>query len=425
MLIFAVQTQKRSKMENSIFTPDKRRPTDEQLFWDLNNTLKRARAKIRVYSRNPYEWYEQNIYVSYYENGKRKQSAVYSVLDKYGIERRQIYPKLFAEVNKQTREVNQTTINQLYTALFELAAKLQSGTAAATAKKKTMLFDYVAQVDSEIKANGQTTRSFAQLLYWLQNTAQDCKLKDLNADYIKAFLLAIAANGLKKNTQATIFSTLRNVLNRAVQSELISESPLKRLGRQFIPHYERNAATIHYLDDKELRQFAECYATETDERTKKAMQIFLFQCLTGLRIGDVLALKWENINLKTNTIRLIEQKTAKIHVIEIIETAKNYLPKRPTNGGGLVFGGYFHNSARVNQLISKYDKQIGQHIHTHLARHTFATILLEVTNGNLVIVQKAVGHTTITTTEIYAQAKSKDRAAAMQKLDTFVSDFPQ
>lgn len=410
-------------MENSIFTPDKRRPTDEQLFWDLNNTLKTARAKIRVYSRNPYERYEQNIYVSYYENGKRKQLAVYSVLDKYGIERRQIYPKLFAEVNKQTREVNQTTINQLYTALFELAAKLQSGTAAATAKKKTMLFDYVAQVDKEAKANGQTTRGFVQLLYWLQNTAQDCKIKDLNADYIKTFLQTIAKSGIKESTQKTIFSTLRAVLNRAVQSGIINESPLKRVGRQYIPRYERNAARIRYLTKGELNVLAKCYENESDERTKKALQIFLFQCNTGFRIGDIMRLQWQNIDLENNKILIVEQKTKKTMSKRLTGGARYFLPTKRANG--LVFGGFFNTTTRINQLIKKYDVTIGKHLSTHVARHTFATILLKVTNGNLPIVQAELNHSTITTTAIYAKIPDNERAAAMQKFDTFVSDFPQ
>ena len=413
-------------MENVKFAPDKRRATDEQLFFDMNDLFKRLHLKMQVYSRNAYEHYEQNLYLSYYENGKRKQSAVYSVLDKYGINKRQIMPKLFAEVNKQMRDVNQTTINQLYTALMELSAKLQSGTAAAQAKKNIMLFDYVAQLQNENTASGKQSRQYRQLLKWLQDTAQDCKLQNVNADYIKTFLQAIAASGIKKQTQKNIYSTLRAVLNRAERENIIAETPLKRLGRQYIPRAERNAANIHYLTKDEVCKVMQLHNAETNEQSKKALQIFLFQCFTGFRIGDIMRLKWENIDFEENTIYIVEQKTDKPQTKTLTVGAKNYLPKPLTNGGGLVFGDWFKETTRIDQLLKRYDKTIGKHLHTHTARHTFATLLLKATNGNLAIVQKELNHSTITTTAIYAKVLDTERTAAMQKFDTFVNDnIPQ
>lgn len=405
-------------MEKVFFAPDKRRQTDLQLFADLNKTLKAAKKRIGLYVREPKRgYYNQTIYIYYPLRGKRQQKTLFAAFEIFGIARRDIMPMLFEEKSKADKETNQTTINQLYTAVFELAAKLENPNAATHAK--TTLFEYINALKRENESNGKNTGNERQILHQLQETEmQNIKLKDVNADYLAEFLGKIANGGLKASTQKNLYAILRLILNKARRGGLIPENPIYRIDKKYIPKYERKAATIHYLTIEELQTLNKCYEKETHAQRKKALQIFLLQCNTGFRISDILRLQWENIDFVKNTITIVEQKTKKLMVKTLTNGAKHYLPTQPTNGGGLVFPGI--KNTRINQLLKKYDNTIGKHLHTHAARHTFATMHLQ-TNKDLAALKHELNHHDIKLTEIYAQVLDLTRTAEMKNLDKFAS----
>lgn len=407
-------------MENLNFTPDKRRRTDEQLI-ALNETLKATKSGITIFIREPTSgYYGKPIELNYPVHGKRKRRTILNVLKEYGIPQRDIQPRLFAEDSAMWKNINQTTINQLYTAVFELAAKLKNPTISANSK--TTLFEYINTIAIENERSGKSTKLQKQLLYNLRFTkAQNIKIKDITPEYITAFLLAIEKNGLKPQTRKNIYAAFRAVLYRAQRSNIIRENPINKIEKKFIPKHERVAAQIHYLEYEELAKLAECYENEKHARTKQALQIFLFQCCTGFRIGDVVMLQWRNIDFEKNKITIVEQKTKKTMRKTLTESAKYYLPKTKGVGVGFVFPEFASESGKVyiNRLLKKYDSVIGKHIHTHAARHTFATLHYE-RNKDIEALKHEMNHYKIQTTEIYAQIADLTRENEMKNLDKFV-----
>ena len=401
------------------YKPDKRKATDEQLFVDLNNTLRAAKKKITFRVQHPENgYYGQSIRVDFKKNGYRHQPVLYSAFNILDIPRRDILPMLIEEKNKADREVNQTTINQLYTAAFEMAAKLENPIFATSSK--TLFFDYIEGLKREAESSGKKPVAEQQLLYQLRatNMRQDVKLKDVSADYIREFLSELEICGLKASSQLHIYSTLRAVLNKAKRDGYIQANPIYNLDQKYKPKYKRTAEEIHYLTTEELKKLYKCYERETNECKKNVLRIFLFQCNTGFRISDVLSLTWANIDFEENQMTIVEQKTKKLMVKTLTSNAKRLLPN--ANGKGpddRVFKGCV---SEINRTLKKYDKIVGKHLHSHVARHTFATILLQV-SGNMSVVQKEMGHTAITTTAIYAQVKDQTRTKEMQKMDKFVS----
>ena len=69
--------------------------------------------------------------------------------------------------------------------------------------------------------------------------------------------------------------------------------------------------------------------------------------------------------------------------------------------------------SRIRRLGLRY----GIHLHPHMLRHTYATLLLS-TSGNLALVQDQLGHRDPETTRIYAQILAPDRTAALSHLPT-------
>jgi len=123
---------------------------------------------------------------------------------------------------------------------------------------------------------------------------------------------------------------------------------------------------------------------------------------TGLRVGEILNLKIDDIDSKRMVINVVNGKGKKDRIVPLSkkiltilrEYFKEYKPKE------YLFNGQFKNvysSTSCNKIIKKY---IDKSAHMHLLRHSCFTHLLE--NGTaLPVIQKIAGHSSIKTTEIY------------------------
>lgn len=141
---------------------------------------------------------------------------------------------------------------------------------------------------------------------------------------------------------------------------------------------------------------------------------------TGMRISELCGLHRKQIDLSNRTV-LIWGKGAKERMIqientEVIKALTEYITcytdKIEDNGWLFInrLGRKFSDQS-VRWMINKYVKQaaISLHITPHMFRHSFATLLLE-SDVDIRYIQKLLGHSSITTTEIYtnvSMAKQK------------------
>ncbi len=142
---------------------------------------------------------------------------------------------------------------------------------------------------------------------------------------------------------------------------------------------------------------------------------------TGMRISELCSLKPSDIDLESNTV-LIYGKGAKERILqlgnsEVISALATY---QSTFKADISACGYFFVNKRKQKLsdqsvrfmINRYAALAGieQHITPHMFRHSFATLLLEQ-DVDIRYIQKMLGHSSISTTEIYthvSSAKQKD-----------------
>ena len=138
----------------------------------------------------------------------------------------------------------------------------------------------------------------------------------------------------------------------------------------------------------------------------------LYSC--GLRVSELLSLSLTNINFDDNIIRVIG-KGRKERIVPIGKKSKNDLlnyieNERPTLARKKNSKGYLFLSNRGNALsrkttwniVSKHSKMCfpNKNISPHTYRHSFASHLLEG-GADLRIVQELLGHSSISTTQIY------------------------
>lgn len=177
-----------------------------------------------------------------------------------------------------------------------------------------------------------------------------------------------------------------------------------------------------------------------------ARQIFVFEAETGIRISDILKLRWRNFD--GNYIRIVMGKTDRPLVIPVSDVAKEICTMRkrryatagvPVTPDGFIFRGILpyeydsmtavekvcaENSAttRINLALKKVAAlaRVKKNLSTHIGRHTFASRLLR-SDQNLAVIRKLLGHASVRTTEIYAKAMSSqmdDAIDALNKLNS-------
>lgn len=143
----------------------------------------------------------------------------------------------------------------------------------------------------------------------------------------------------------------------------------------------------------------------------------------GLRAGEVVALRPEHVEMRTCRLTVREGKGAKDRVLWISDDLRDligrWLERRPesawlfcTSRGGQLDTRY------LREMVKRYAIKAGipeaERVTPHVLRHTFATDLLRETR-NIRLVQKALGHSDVSTTMIYTHVFDEELERALRR----------
>jgi site-specific recombinase XerD len=165
-----------------------------------------------------------------------------------------------------------------------------------------------------------------------------------------------------------------------------------------------------FLMPAELKKIHRYYSAEFTNATHKSILArFLFSCFTGLRISDIQKLTCDNFT--HDMLFFTSEKTNKIQKIKLNETAVSFIDPE------VVFYGKF-TGEYINRELKFIAKacDINRRITYHVSRHTFATNYL-LTGGNVVNLQKLLGHSKITETMIYVGIVESMTNAEIMNMD--------
>lgn len=204
---------------------------------------------------------------------------------------------------------------------------------------------------------------------------------------------------------------LKKFINKAIEFGAIRENQLKEIRVKSVN------GNREYLTKEEVSRLQQLYDSDEIKNfgLRQVLRYFLFACYTSLRYGDVKELRYKN--LSEETINIEFQKTGKRIKIPLSNKAKSLLDPE-TIPNGKVFRAF------ENQVTNRYLKQImklagiNKEISFHCARHTWATITLELT-GDIALVSNVLGHSSIKTTQIYAKIVEQRKKEAMNLWDEF------
>lgn len=171
--------------------------------------------------------------------------------------------------------------------------------------------------------------------------------------------------------------------------------------------------------EKLLNQFNLRYITP--QRNKTMIQFLLN---TGLRLSEMINLKWRDVVLMTDQLKVIEGKGLKDRILWLDEQTILMLgewKQRQSKEWGKTDYVFTTRTLRlldgkaVRTMIKTYSEKAGitKHITTHSLRHTFASDLLREMK-NIQIVQKALGHADISSIQIYTHIVDEELENAMK-----------
>ena len=220
-------------------------------------------------------------------------------------------------------------------------------------------------------------------------------------------------------------TVLKHMFSKAVEWRLLPTNPFRGVRSLRVPSRIERILGV----DEESRLLAAC----TSVRSRFLRSVLVLALNTGMRRGELLPLKWDQIDLIQGRIRILDAKTnSSKRSIPMNSTVFTLMSELARNKKSQWFFRVTEGQGN-NTWISKLDLKKGfrkavelaglPKIRFHDLRHTFATRLVQK-NVDLITVQRLLGHVNISMTARYAHSPDSARIAAVKRLDELFSSQP-
>ncbi|MEW6006793.1 MAG: site-specific tyrosine recombinase XerD [bacterium] len=247
-----------------------------------------------------------------------------------------------------------------------------------------------------------------QFILFLKKT----KIRDINIKILLNYLLSLKKNNLSSNSILRKIASIRAFFKFLLQEGIIKSNPAGLLKSQ-----KKEAKLPRFLTYNEIEKLLSSPDITSNLGIRdKALLELLYS--TGMRVSEIVRLKMEQLNLSLGFVRVFG-KREKERIVpigkEAIKYLKAYLEKRgcflkKKEDFGFLFlnwRGSFLTREAVWKMIRKYGivAGIGKNLFPHIIRHSFATHLLR-NKADLRIIQELLGHSDISSTQIYTHLDS-------------------
>lgn len=284
--------------------------------------------------------------------------------------------------------------------------------------------------------NYYTTKKYVDLFLRKRFKTNDIYLSDLNYQFVTEFEFFLRStipldksNPLGHNGIMKHIERLKKIARLGAMMEWMPKHPFERFKLRF-QKTERGFLTTQELSVIENFSFSRA----TLNRVK---DLFVFSCYTGLAYIDLINLTTSNLCIGMDGehwIKTFRQKTEVPVNVPILPQAMAIIEKYKNDPVVSNKKGLFplFTNQKVNEYLKEIAKACGinKYVSFHMARHTFATTVT-LTNGiPLETVSKMLGHTKLSTTQVYVHILEKkisdDMSLLRQKFRSLSSEkLPQ
>ncbi len=270
--------------------------------------------------------------------------------------------------------------------------------------------EFLSYLENELNYSNNTINSYDNDIKKLSNFYENKDLLKLTIKDIEKYLNTLSE--LAPSTISHNISTMKTFYNYFIKKGDCKENPLNGIKQPKLGVHLPTYLTVEEIDrllDIDIK-------TPYDARNKALLELMY---ATGLRISETISLEFMNIDYDECIVRVMG-KGSKERIVPIndiaLDALKNYIDNyRPLLLKSKLNNYLFlnnHGEPMTRQAVFKIIKKeclikgITKEVSPHTLRHTFATHLLE--NGaDLRIIQELLGHSDISTTQIYTHLSNE------------------
>jgi site-specific recombinase XerD len=328
--------------------------------------------------------------------------------------------RIIAQTETSIREIHDRTVE---TSGYVTAEQIRNELTGVASKADTLLAlfeehnsEYKNRVGIDRKSG--TYRVYANSYNHLSGFIgskyglKDYPLRQLDMPFINNFDYYLRVDAkLTSNTIINHIVRLKKMVNRAIRQGTIQSDPFKE-----------------YVMDKTEHKYRHLSGDELDRILRTEIKIpkvnfvrdmFLFSCFTGLAYIDICNLSEKQLRKTPDGnfwMDVSRQKTEIESNIKLLDIPARIIEKyRSVRKSDKLFN--MPAGCVISYNMRKIEKLCDiRHLHFHMARHTFATEVC-LTNGvPMETVSKMMGHSSMRSTQIYAEITSRKVGADMKKL---------
>lgn len=290
-------------------------------------------------------------------------------------------------------------------------------------KLKDLKTQFLEYLEVEKNRSQKTVENYDRYLEKFLDWAKISDPKNINEDLIRSFRLYLnrledpKGQNLKKITQNYYIITIRSFL------KYLAKRSIKTLEAEKIEIGKQTQREVDFLENEEVERILDS-ASGQDFKSLRDRAILELLFSAGLRVSELIKIDREKLNLKNGELS-VRGKGGKIRVVFISDTAARaiteYLKKREDadpalfvrdlkklkkfekkDGSSPKSDDLRLTSRSIQRIVKYYAAAAGivKNVHPHTLRHSFATDLL-MNGADIRSVQAMLGHSSITTTQIY------------------------
>jgi len=215
---------------------------------------------------------------------------------------------------------------------------------------------------------------------------------------------------VKKSTINRELACLKTILRKGVEWGYLKKNP------PLIKLYRENTQRVRYLTREEIIKIFE-------NAQQPLRDIIIIALNTGMRLGEILNLKWVDIDFFTKTIYIKESKSGERR-IPITDNLCHYLlAKRMSESHNIKACDMVFPNISKYQVSHKFKKLVNQlgikDFRFHDLRHTFASYFVMM-GGNLRVLQEFLGHKTFTMTLRYSHLAPDYKREIINQYENYI-----
>jgi len=339
--------------------------------------------------------------------------SVYLRLTKSGKERWYIYYRVDGERIREVVKNAQSRADALKVLQVKVADAFRGKHGFKKEKRRVKFCDFADQYLENYAIINKAEKSWKTDGYYLKGMKEffgDMYLDEITALKIEKYKAKRLEKGVRTSTVNRCLAIIRKMLNLAVEwGYLLEESKTKI---KLFP--EKDNLIERVLTEQE------------EERLLAASPVHLRPILvvalnTGMRLGEILSLQWNQIDFRTKRIRVERTKSGRIRYVDINNQLLEELINLKGINGQRTYLFFNQRTKKPLTTVKKAFKSACagadiKGLRFHDLRHTFATRLVE-RGVDLITVKELLGHHSIVITQRYTHSNSEQKRKAVEVLD--------